>query len=88
MLGTILDDLSRCLGYEVRSSDEQMLGTVVKAHPEFLTVQHGSWSDACFYVPIDAVRACEGGAVFLCLTRDDVARAVWDLPFVSDQAAD
>ena len=84
---TMSEPLSCRAGDDVITSDDHKLGKLVASDPNFFTVAHGLLSKSHYFVPRRAVNACNGGKVYLNVTKDHVTHAGWDLaPPVATEA--
>jgi hypothetical protein len=67
-------------GDEVFGCDEHKLGKVKEVHPGYVVVSQGLIVHTSLYVPTDAINNCEGGRVYLSVTKDEAAKRGWDAP--------
>jgi hypothetical protein len=67
-------------GDQVMTSDDHKLGKVVAADTKFVTVEHGLLNKSQYFIPTSAVNTCNGGKVFLNMTKDQIAHSKWDMP--------
>ena len=65
-------------GDEVFGCDEHKLGKVKEVHPGYVLVEKGLIFSTDYYVPTTAINNCEGGRVYLNVTRDEALNRGWD----------
>ena len=68
------------VGDEVFGSDDAKLGTVTAADAQVVTVERGLLHKTHLLVPMRAINSCEGGKVYLTVTKDQAAHQRWDVP--------
>ena len=67
-------------GDEVFGCDEHKVGKVKEVHPGYVVVEKGFLVHSELYVPTSAINNCEGGRVYLNVTKDEAANRGWDAP--------
>ena len=68
------------VGEEVYGCDDHKLGKVKEVHPDHVVVTAGLLVHHDYYVPTSAVNNCEGGRVYLNVTKDEAVQRGWDRP--------
>ena len=64
-------------GWDVRDSQDELVGTVVEAAPSYVLVEQGRFFPDDVYVPSDAIASVEPGVVRLKLTGQEALDEGW-----------
>jgi hypothetical protein len=65
---------------EVFGCDDAKLGKVKEVRPTHLVVSKGLLVHTDYYVPTSAINSCEGGKLYLNVTKDEATQCGWDQP--------
>jgi len=78
--GTLVED-----GWEVYGFDDQKIGKIAEAHPDYLVVEKGWLFKTDLYIPMSAVSStdAENGAVYVDAYKDQIETMGWDQPPVA-----
>jgi hypothetical protein len=68
------------VGDEVHDAEDNKVGTVAAFDSRVLTVEHGLLRKGTYYIPANFVNACNGGTVFLNLTKEQIESQGYDQP--------
>jgi uncharacterized protein (TIGR02271 family) len=81
-MGANVNDMLIQDGWMVHSSDDQKIGSIAEAHPDYLLVQKGFLFKKDLYVPTTQVESTDAGAgvVFLRVMKDQIDNMPWDEP--------
>jgi len=66
------------IGMAVFDAAGDKLGTLVRADPPFLIVEHGFFFQTAFEVPMQAVARVDGDGIWLSPTKDELAPERWN----------
>ncbi len=76
------------VGDEVVDASDKKVGTVTAFDTRVVTVEHGLIRKDNYFVPLQAVNACNDGKVYLNVSKDDMDAQGYDVPPVVTTDAD
>ncbi len=65
-------------GDEVFGADDHQLGKVKEVFPTYVVVEQGMLFHHDYFIPTSAINTCEGGKVYLNVTKDEALHRGWE----------
>ncbi|CAN5787694.1 hypothetical protein BH23CHL5_BH23CHL5_17280 [soil metagenome] len=76
------------VGDEVVDLTDQKVGTVTAFDTRVVTVEHGLFRKDNYFVPVQAINACNDGKIHLNVSKDDMEAQGFDVPPIVPTDAD